>query len=134
HLHTLVGDHAAAEAALREARELSPGDPLVLRPLSKLVERDAPLEAASMLLEESSVGVGDQSAFAASAAGRLLERTGADPSLAYRRALQSAPGYPAAVLGLLPLLEARGETAELRTVHRSAARRLAGTPTGRAHV
>jgi Flp pilus assembly protein TadD len=119
-----AGDAEGTIAALRKARDLSPGDPVILRPLAELTRTTSPLEAAALWLEESAGGMGEPSAFAATIAGRLLERTDGDAASAYRRALQAAPGYLPAGLALLPLLEARDASAEAREVHRAIARRL----------
>ncbi len=99
----------AAEALLQEARDVAPGEPLVLRPLADVVGRRDGTEAASYWLEEASSASGERAAFAATVAGRLLEGAGADPAPAYRRALDAAPGYPPAVWALEPVARRAGD-------------------------
>lgn len=111
------GDLAAAEALLSEARALSPGDPLVLRPLGRLaLQRDATASAA-LWLEEASVASGDRAAFAATEAGRVLARAGEDALGALRRALDAVPGYGPAAWLLKPLATELGDPLTLGEVH-----------------
>ena len=50
-VHVGRGDPQSAVAALRQANELSPGNPLVTRPLSRMVATESPAEAGALLLE-----------------------------------------------------------------------------------
>ncbi|MFO0683084.1 MAG: hypothetical protein U0234_13595 [Sandaracinus sp.] len=80
-------DFAAREQALRDARSLSPGEAIVVRPLAQLLAGRSPREAAALWLEEASAAPDARAAFAASMAGRLLEGDAA--VMAHRRALDA---------------------------------------------
>jgi cellulose synthase operon protein C len=110
-------DIPSARTALREARDLFPGDPLALRPLSRLVAAEDPREAAALWLEEASVADGVHSAFAATWAGRILTHGGGDAAGAFRRALDAEPGYAPAAWALEPLVRAQGDPLTLEEIH-----------------
>ncbi len=111
------GELEAAEALLSEARALSPGDPLLLRPLGRLaLQRDATASAA-LWLEEASAASGARAAFAATEAGRVLARAGEDALGALRRALDAVPGYGPAAWLLKPLATDLGDPLTLGEVH-----------------
>jgi tetratricopeptide (TPR) repeat protein len=104
------GQTDAAEAVLREARDAAPGDPLVLRPLARLIAPARPKEAAALWLEEASSGPAERAAFAATQAGRLLARAEADASSAFRRALDVQPSYAPAAWAMEPLARRAQDT------------------------
>ncbi|HJL16177.1 MAG TPA: hypothetical protein RMH99_10995 [Sandaracinaceae bacterium LLY-WYZ-13_1] len=110
-------DLDGAETLLGEARQLQPGDPLVLRPLGRLALRRDPTEAAALWMEESSVGEGPRAAHAATQAGRILASAGKDALGAFRRALDEVPGYGPAAWALKPLALEMGDPLTLGEVH-----------------
>ncbi len=125
-----AGDLTAALELLREARDVSPGDPLVLRPLGRLIAPNDAREAAAVWLEEASSATGERAAHAALAAGRLLSGAGTDPTSAFRRALDLAPTYAPAAWALEPRLREAQDVAGLADLHE----RLAELVDGRLEV
>ncbi|UJR79184.1 hypothetical protein [Sandaracinus amylolyticus] len=115
------GDAEAAERTLREARDLAPGDATVLRPLGRLAAARSPRDAAALWLEEATAATGARAAFAATAAGLLLEVAEGDAIGAYRRALDAMPGYGPALWSLEPVARAAGDAITLVDVHEQAA-------------
>ncbi len=111
------GDFVSSEALLQEARQLGAGDPLVLRPLARLLIREEPTQAAALWLEESSVASGTRAAYAATEAGRILQRSGGEAGIAYRRALDTVRGYGPAAWQLKPLAIDNGDPLTLGMVH-----------------
>ena len=107
----------AAEVLLSEARQVAPGNPLVLRPLARLVLRRDATEAASLWLEEAAGSEGSRSAYAATQAGRILAIAEGDAMGAYRRALDAVPGYGPAAWALKPLAMELGDPLTLGEIH-----------------
>ncbi len=112
-----LGDHDGAIESLHEARQVVPNHPLVLRPLAHLLAETSPIEAASLGLEEAEGARDTRAAFAASNAGRILERAGEDAMAAYRRALELMPTYPPALWAMEPLARASDDRVALREVY-----------------
>jgi tetratricopeptide (TPR) repeat protein/uncharacterized protein HemY len=90
-VHVGRGDPQSAVAALRQANELSPGNPLVTRPLSRMVATESPAEAGALLLEEATAARGAAAAPAARAAADWLYADPAAAASALFRALEADP-------------------------------------------
>lgn len=109
------GDLDAAEGLLGEARQLTSGDPLVLRPLGRLAARHGADGAAAVWLEEGATAGGTRGSFAACEAGRILARSGGDALGAYRRALDA--GYAPAAWAIKPIAMEAGDPLTLGEAH-----------------
>ncbi len=99
-VHVGRGDPQSAVAALRRAHDVSPGNPLVTRPLSRMVATESPIEAGGLLLEEATAARGAAAAPAARAAADWLY---ADPNAAASalfRALEADPQSAASAWSL----------------------------------
>lgn len=101
------GDVAAQERTLRDARSLSPGEPVVVRALAALLAPRSPRDAAACWLEESSNAPDARAAFAASMAGRLLE--GEAASTTHRRALDARRNHAPSIEALERQARATGD-------------------------
>ena len=114
---TSAGDVAAARELLQEARDVSPGDPVVLRPLGRLLLAGEPRDAAAPWLEECAAATSERAAHAAVQAARMLAAGGTDSSPALRRALDVMPGYLPAAWALEPRLRDAEDVAALADLH-----------------
>ncbi|MBX3273311.1 MAG: hypothetical protein KF729_23815 [Sandaracinaceae bacterium] len=124
----------AAETLLSEARQILPGDPLVLRPLGRLATRRDARDAAAFWLEEASVAAGPRAAHAATQAGRILAAAGHDAIGAHRRALEAVTGYRPAAWALRPLAMEAGDALTLGELYEQLADTAASPAEEAAHL
>lgn len=103
------GDRHSAVRMLQEARHLAHGAPLVTRPLAALLERSAPLEAASLWLEEADACSGDRAAYAATRAGRITASVHGEAAELFLRALEADAAYAPSIWALEDFVRASGE-------------------------
>jgi lipopolysaccharide biosynthesis regulator YciM len=95
-----VRDEREIERFTREVRELVPNDATLVRVLAATTTRTDPARAAPLWLTESELTTGERAAFAATFAGRLLEKTEGDAASAYDRALTADRRYGPAMWSL----------------------------------
>jgi len=111
------GDLAITETLLEQAREVRPGDPVVLRTLARHMQVAAPIDAAECWLEESASASEGRAAFAAATAGHLLALAGQDPDDAYKQSFAAVAAYGPAAWALEPIVRARGDAAALAAIN-----------------
>jgi uncharacterized protein HemY len=119
----LHGDDAALHDerndVLQQLRQAGRATPIVLRELAR-ASADAAAQA-ELWLEEAAHSAADHAAFAATMAGRYLERAGADPGEAYAEALDAVRGYWPACFALEVAARQRADLLGLERAHRELA-------------
>jgi tetratricopeptide (TPR) repeat protein len=123
------GDDEAYRSRLEEARSLAPGDPVVLRALSRALDDSEPKRAAAAWLEESAAADdASQAAFAATQAGRRFALMGAteEATHAFFRAVTADESFAPAMWELERLAHREADAKTLEEV-RSRLSRLPST-------
>jgi tetratricopeptide (TPR) repeat protein len=117
-----IGQLQTAQELLERAHALAPQHPLVSRTLARRSRALSHVDHARYWLHEAKVTDGEQGAFAANYAARLLEATDEDAAIdAYWLALEHDERFLPAMWALERLYRRRGDVQALQRMHEQAA-------------